>query len=274
MNRFSLSALRAALVGLLLAAPALHPALAAPFEIAATPSRFEVSTSAGKRLGQSLEISNLGAEATEVSMRTLDWSLSPEGDVTYFDALQPGSCRPWVTLERRTLKVPARGKASFRFQVDPPADAPRGECRFMVAIEGVEPAYRADIQKGGASLALPVTGRLAVVVYVALNGAEPKITLSQVGMKEAGGKRTPVVTVSNEGDAHGRLDGALQAVDARGTEFEMVPDGSPILPGQKRSLVLNARGEGSKPVQPVYPVKVKGVVDWDKGGFKVEAELR
>ena len=47
-----------------------------------------------------------------------------------------------------------------------PADAPRSECRFMLAIEGVEPAQQAVIERGGASLSLPVNGRIAVAVYI------------------------------------------------------------------------------------------------------------
>jgi len=259
----------------LAAAGAAWGAQAAPFEIAVSPSRFEVSAKSGARLGQSLEINNVGSAATEVSLRTIDWSYSPEGEISYFDALQPGSCRPWVTLERKTVRVAARGKASFRFQVEPPADAPKGECRFMIAIEGLEPAYQASIAKGGASMNLPVTGRIAVAVYVMVNGAEPRITLTQVGMKDIRGKRTPVVTVSNTGEAHGRLDGSLDATDARGTLFELVPDGSPVMPGQTRHIALLPKGDANgKPIEPVFPIKARGLIEWDKGGFKVDAEFR
>jgi fimbrial chaperone protein len=205
------------------------------------PSRFELSAKSGARLGQSLDIHNVGLTPTEVSVRTLDWGYSPEGEISYLDALQPGSCRPWVLLERKTVKVPARGKTAFRFQIEPPADAPRGECRFMLAIEGVEPAYRAAIGQGGASLSLPVTGRIAVAVYVLLNGAEPRLALSQVGTREVRGQRTPYVTVSNTGDAHGRLDGSLDATDAAGARFEMVPEGTPVLPGQTRLIPLSPK---------------------------------
>jgi len=249
-------------------------AQAASFEIAVAPSRFELSAKSGARLGQTLEISNVGNEATEVSLRTIDWTYSPEGEIGYYDALQPGSCRPWVALERKTVKVAPRSKASFRFQIEPPADASRGECRFMIAIEGVEPAYQASLSRGGASLSLPVTGRIAVAVYVTLNGAEPKIALGQVGMKDVRGKRIPVATVSNSGDAHGRLEGSLEATDAKGTSFEMVPDSSPIMPGQTRSIALVPKGEGGKAVEPVLPIKAKGLLEWEKGGFKVDAEFR
>jgi hypothetical protein len=251
------------------------PASAAPFEIAIMPSRFELAAKSGARLGQTLDIHNVGTAVTEVSVRTLDWSYSPEGEISYLDALQPGSCRPWVLLERKTVKVPARGKAGFRFQIEPPADAPRGECRFMLAIEGVEPAYRAAVGQGGASLSLPVTGRIAVAVYVLANGAEPRLALSQAGMRELHGRRTPYVTVSNTGDAHGRLDGSLDATDAAGKRFEMVPEGTPVMPGQTRLIALQpkASADGQAPA-PVYPLKASGTLDWEKGGFKVNAEFR
>ena len=259
----------------LMLAAAASAAWATPFEVAVMPSRFELAAKSGVRLGQSLDIHNVGNAATEVSVRTLDWRYSPEGDIAYLDPLQPGSCRPWVTLERKTVKVAARGKATFRFQIDPPADAPRGECRFMLAIEGVEPAYQAAIAQGGASLSLPVSGRIAVAVYVQMNGAEPKLVLSEVGMKDIHGKRSPYVTVSNTGDAHGRLEGSLDATDAAGTTFELAPEGTPIMPGQTRAMPLQPKGDaqGNAPV-PVYPLKASGALEWEKGGFKVNAEFR
>jgi P pilus assembly chaperone PapD len=265
--------LRASSFALLLACAGT--ATAAPFEIAVSPSRFEVSSKSGARLGQSLDIHNLATAATEVSVRTIDWSYSPEGNITYHDDLQPGSCRPWVSLERRSVSVPARGKKSFRFQIDPPAGTPRGECRFMIAIEGTEPAQQTIIQGGGASLSLPVSGRIAVAVYVMLDGAEPKLEMKQIASSATGGQRRTIVTVTNTGDAHGRLEGSLDATDSKGRAFELVPEGTPILPGQTRTLALVPKGENGQPaVQPVYPVKTSGTLDWEKGSFKVDAELK
>ena len=148
---------------------------AGPFEIAASPSLFELSGKSGSRIGQSVTIYNVGNSATDLVVRTLDWTFSPEGQVSYHDALQPGSCRPWVTLERRTVRIGARGNIPFRFQVQIPAEAPKGECRFMIALEGAEPAQMAIIQSKGASMSLPVTGRIAIPVYLAMNGAQPKL---------------------------------------------------------------------------------------------------
>lgn len=251
------------------------PALAGPFEVAVSPSRFEVSGKSGGRVGQALTIHNIGAQPTELALRTIDWTYTPTGQIAYYDELVPGSCRPWVTLERKTVKIAARSKLSFRFQVDVPPGSPRGECRFMLAVEGVEPAHKALVEGGNASLSLPVSGRIAVAVYMAVDGAEPKLTMEQFGLMDIKGKRTPVVTVTNAGDAHGRIDGSLDATDARGLKFELLPEGTPILPGQTRTLPLMARAEGNQaPPEFALPLKASGTLEWEKGGFKIEADFK
>jgi len=180
-----------------------------------------------------------------------------------------------VTLERKTVKIAARSKKAFRFQFEVPADAPRRECRVMLAIEGIEPAHKALIESGGASMNLPVNGRIAVAVYFAVNGAEPKLEMKQVRMAELSGKRTPAISITNTGDAHGRLDGGLETKDANGVEFELVPDGTPILPGQTRLIALSPKTEGNKkPPEMAFPLVAKGTLDWDRGSFKIAAEFR
>lgn len=251
------------------------PVWAAAFEVAISPSRFEISGKSAGRIGQSLNIFNVGTTMTEVSVRTLDWSYSDTGNITYHDELLPGSCRSWVTLERKALRVAPQAKAAFRFQVDVPADAPRGECRFMLAVEGVEPAYQAQLQGGGASLSLPVSGRIAVAVYVSVNGAEPKLEINALGVKNINGKSTPVITVTNTGDAHGRLDGGLESVDAKGLTFDLIPESTPIMPGQTRTLPLQARAvEGQKPPEATLPIQASGQLDWELGSFKVKTEFK
>ena len=259
-----------------LAFAALGPsAQAAPFEIAVSPSRFELSGKSAGRLGQSLNIFNVGNTPTEVSLRTLDWTYSADGNVTYHDELMPGSCRPWVTLERRSVRVAPQGKLAFRFQIDVPAGTPKGECRFMVAIEGVEPAYQAQLQGGTASLSLPVSGRIAVAVYVAVDGAAPKLQVRQVGVKSINGRQTPVISVENTGDAHGRLEGGLASVDAKGVKFDLLPEGTPIMPGQTRTLPFSPRAEANqKPPEYTLPVKSAGQLDWELGSFKVDVEFK
>jgi hypothetical protein len=263
------------LLALLSLATLALPTLAAPFEVAISPSRFELAAKPGTRLGQSLTIYNVGAGPTDVAIRTLDWSYSADGNVSYHDELMPRSCRPWVTLERRTVRVPAQGKFAFRFQVEVPPDVARTECRFMLAVEGIEPAYQAQIQSGAASLSLPVSGRIAVAVYVMVGGAEPRLVVEQLGVRQIKGRATPVITINNAGDAHGRLEGGLEAQDAKGQKFVLVPEGTPIMPGQTRTLPLMPRAEeGRPPVEVTLPIRSQGQLDWELGSFKIDYEFR
>jgi hypothetical protein len=251
-------------------------ASAGPFEVAISPSRFELSGKPGARIGQSLNIYNVGATPTQVSIRTLDWTYSEQGAVSYHEELLPGSCRPWVTLERNSLRLAPRNRSSFRFQVDVPPDAPRTECRFMLSVEGTEPAQNVEVPGGtGTQLSLPVNGRIAVAVYVLVNGAAPKLEVKQVGMVQVNGKPTPAITISNTGDAHGRIDGALESVDAKGQKFDLLPESTPILPGQTRTLPFSIKVEPNrKTPEPVYPVKAEGQLDWDLGSFKIKMEFQ
>lgn len=259
----------AALLSIALAGPA------AAFEMSVSPSRVEVAGKSGARIGHSLQLTNVSNRPAEVAVRTLDWTFSDDGNVGFHDELREGSCRPWVTLERRFVRLAPQATVPYRFQVDVPKDAPRGECRFMLAVEGVEPAYRAQIQSGGASLSLPVNGRIAVAVYVAVNGAEPKIEYKGIGVKEQDGKRVPVITLTNTGDAHGRIEGSLDTTDAKGLKFELIPDSSPILPGQTRTLALQPRtSQQRRAIDPVFPLRSDGQLDWDLGSFKVNVEFK
>lgn len=263
-----------AAAALAIATAAAH---AASFEVAVSPSRFEIAAKPATRAGQSLSVFNVGAEPANVAIRTLDWRYSDKGDVTYHEDLLPGSCRPWVTLERRTLRVPPRGRTSFRFQVDVPADAPRGECRFMLAIEGAEPAYQVRMDGNpGSQLSLPVSGRIAIAVYVAIDGAVPKLEVRELAVQDNAGKRTPVITVSNTGNAHGRLEGSLEAVTAKGEKLELVPESTPILPGQTRVLPLSPKPDPARrtQVELAWPLKASGELEWSQGTFKINAELR
>lgn len=248
---------------------------AAPFELGVAPSRFELGAKAGGRVGQVLDIQNMGNAPVELSVRTLDWTYNAQGQIGYHDELLPGSCRPWVLLERRSLKLGPMEKRTLRFQVDVPEGTARSECRFMLAVEGVEPAYQALVREKGMALRLPVSGRIAVAVYLAVGGAAPRLVLEDAGVREHQGRRQPVVVVRNDGDAHGRLGGALDVRSADGKTQEWIPESTPIMPGQTRLLPLSPRADdGVVPTMLPLPVKASGLIDWEEGSFRVEAEFR
>jgi hypothetical protein len=227
---------------------------AADFAVAVSPPRFEVQMKPGERTRQILEITNSAPGASSFKVKTADWTLAPDGSVTFEDALRAGSCRPWVTLERRELTVQSGRPYRFRFEISPPADAPAAECRFALLLEGEDQTAKT------ASLAIPYNARLGVIVYVGIGNVVPRIEIIGGAVQNVNGRPTAVLKVKNTGTAHGRLSGFLSGTDAGNTSLEFAPTPSPILPGESRDIPLTASrpGDPDTPVTARFPVTVRG----------------
>ena len=240
------------------------------FSALVTPPRIEMAVKPGQDARQVIEITQMSPTPGRFRMYTNDWQLNAQGGVEFFDALQPDSCRPWVALERRELTIAGNAKVRFRIQVSPPLDAPVKECRFAVMIEGLDTSA---INSNG--LGFPVSGRIGVIVYAGMDGTQPKLSVvgqSVVPSLDAK-ERLPVISVKNEGNAHGRLAGLLVGTDARGQRLDFSPSTLPILPDQTRPVTLNispdpnAQKDAPLPVI-AYPITIKGNLEW---GGKAQA---
>lgn len=233
------------------------PAWAQGFNAVVSPPRFEVTATPGGRARHVVEISNAGSQPARYKIRTADWSLGQDASVTFYDDLRPGSCRPWVAIERSDLIIPGGARVRFRFEIAPPADAPAGECRFALMIEGDEPAVA-----GSDAIKIPVRGRIGVIVYAAVGDAAPKLEIVKAEVATIAGKRVPALVVRNTGNAHGRLGGFLSGTDALGRELEFAPSTFPVLPGETRSLELSAQSSRNERIDAALPVTVSGTLEW------------
>lgn len=240
--------------------------LASGFSAAASPPRYELSATAGQKVSQVLQIYNVGQANEQYSIKTNDWQLKGD-NLSFHDDLIPNSCRPWVKLERHKVTVNRGDKRAMRFEVDVPAGTPAQECRFAIMIEGTTPAPNQIAD----NINLPVNGRLAVIVYVAIGGAEPVL---QVASLQLSGK-TPTLKVSNSGTAHGRLQGVLAGKDSSGKAVDFSVSSSPIMPGETRLLPLTPH-LGDKHLDPAslkYPITLNGQLYWEKGAFAIDQQL-
>lgn len=223
-----------------------------------SPPRFELAAQPGKPLREVIEITNAGSQPAKFKLRTAEWSLGPDGAVKFDDALKPGSCRPWVAIERREVTVSPGGKYRYRFEIAPPADTPANECRFAILVEGDETAVP---MAGGPSL--PIAGRLGVIVYVGVGGAQPQLEVVGGKVDNVERQALPVILVKNNGNAHGRLTGFLAGTDAAGKKLEFTPSTLPILPGETRAIPLalhRERDEGA--VAIAWPITIRGKLEW------------
>jgi fimbrial chaperone protein len=227
------------------------------FAALVSPPRFELATPAGKTLRAVVEISNRSTAPAKYYVRTADWSLARDLGVTFSEELQPGSCRPWVAIERPEVVVPGAGTVRYRFEVAVPVDAAAGECRFALMIEGAEPSIARS-----QGLEVPVTGRIGVIVYVTIGAGAPELEVFGPKVATLNGQRLPALRVHNAGNAHGRMGGFITGKDARGVAYDFMPSDFPILPGEERDVFLTPSSGTDEHPTLSFPVTVKGTLEW------------
>jgi len=235
------------------------------FAAMASPPRFELRMKPGQTARDIVEISNASTAVGRYRVRTADWSLTADASVTFYDALQPGSCRPWVAIERPQIQVPSAGRLRYRFEVAVPPDAPSGECRFALMVEGED-----TVSAQSSGLVIPVSGRLGIIVYVTVGEARPQLEVIESTTTLVNGERLPAVRVRNTGNAHGRLSGFLSGTDAQGRGLEFSPSSFPVLPGETRTIALTATAGRDEAVRIAYPVTVRGLLEWDNGRLELD----
>jgi hypothetical protein len=227
------------------------------FAAVVSPPRFELTAKAGATLRKVFELSNRADSAAKFRVHTADFTLGKDYSVQFQDALQPNSCRPWVSLERPEASLPAGGTIRYRFEVQVPPDAPAGECRFGILIEGEEPAST----RAGA-LTVPIAGRIGIIVYVVMGDAKPQIEVFGPQVITLNGARVPALRVHNSGNAHARMSGFLSGTDANGLKYDLNPSTLPILPGEERQVILMPSTPGNDHPTLTFPVTVHGNLEW------------
>lgn len=238
------------------------------FALSVSPPRFELSAQPGQTVRAVAELSNAAETATQLNFSTAEWELTPQGGVALSEALKPGSCRPWVAIERRQTLLQPKTQLRYRFEVTPPLDTAPTECRFAIVVSGAE----RQVSPGG-NVTFPISGQIALIVYVAVGDVKPQIKVIKADVVSLNGVLTPVLMVENAGTAHGRLSAFLSGTDAKGVKREFAPSTLPILPGETRMIALNVdAGEdaietGEQPVSdnhsaPIaYPLRMSGTIN-------------
>lgn len=256
--------------GLLLAAlGAFAPGAGAQgFAAYISPPRFEVQAQPGQRLREVLEIQHVGQQKGGYRIYTNDWTFGPDNAVTFSDALAADSCRPWVAIERRELTLEPGARYRYRFEISPPPDTPPRECRFALMVEGLDPA------RVQGAVSFPVGGRIGVIVYAAIGGARPELSVTGTGVETVGGQTTVLLDVRNSGSAHGRLQGYVNGTDAQGRRYELAPADLPILPGETRRIaLLPVTADGQPTPQPRFPLAIKGALEWGPNRLPLDLTL-
>lgn len=233
-----------------------------------TPPRIEARVQPGQTVRQVIEIQHAGRSRGNYRLYTNDWSFNPDRSVRFQDALAPDSCRPWVAIERRELSLESGSRYRYRIEISPPAGTAPRECRFALMIEGLDPAM---VDSG---VSFPVSGRIGVIVYVAVGDVQPRLVLEGAQVQRAGDRPQIELTVRNEGTAHGRLEGFVTGRDADDRRIELSPADSPILPGETRRIPLLVLAEDGQPAPELrLPVRIQGRLEWAGGQLPIDLSL-
>ncbi len=249
-------------------------AAAASFAARISPPNFELKAKPGEVLRKMITISNSDTEAAHYQIRTADWSLNAQGGVIIVPADQPlpsSSCRTWSRIERRSLKLAPGGIKRFRFEVHVPEDAPEGQCRFAIVIS---PAPDTVDTMAFGNFKFPISGAIAVIVYVTVGEAHAQLEFKGVmNKRQHGGEHRPALRFTNTGNAHARPFGSVMAKDASGKKAELIVVPFPILPGRTHDIELMADPEmsGIKTMDELkFPLHLKGRIEWDGGVYQVD----
>lgn len=258
--------LRRLLPALLLLMVLPQLALAQGFSAYVLPPRFEAGAAPGETYRNVIEIQNSSAQPARFGIRTADWVLDENGEISFDYDLAPGSCRPWVGLEALEVRLEGNGRKRFRFEVAVPAGTPAQQCRFAIMIEG-DPLENAQ--------GLSVSGRIGVVVYLDIGDVAARLRVLGSKVENQGERQLPALLVVNEGNAHGRLQGFVDGRDSKGRRWTFAPASHPILPGSKRVIVLTPIGEPEDSEVPAmaFPVAIEGNLDWREQRIPVDTTV-
>lgn len=232
------------------------------FDALVLPPRFEDSARQGSVYRNVLEIQSASPNPTRFNIRSADWTLDAAGDAVFDYALAPGSCRPWLGLEANEVVVEGNGRRRLRFEVAVPQDAPSGQCRFAIMVEG---------QPQQTESGMSVSGRIGIIVYLTIGDGAARLSVTDLRVEAIDGRDLPVVSVRNDGNAHGRLQGFVNGLDAQGRRWTLVPVSHPILPGTTRQVPLQpVVDEGEPPPTLAFPMQLRGQFDWGSQRVPVE----
>jgi fimbrial chaperone protein len=234
------------------------------FSALVSPPRVEATAKVGTTYRSVIEITNVSDATSHFNLYTADWTLDPNGSAIFDNKLASNSCRPWVGIEAKEITVAARAKRRYRFEVAIPKDALARECRFAIMLEG-------DPETVKGKVAVPVSGRIGVIVYLSVGELASNLKIEMATTKSIEGRKLPAFKVTNTGNAHTRLEGYAELVDAKNKKWTVVPESLPILPGETRLIALIPQVEENKPSPtPSYPVKISGKLDAGKQRVPVD----
>jgi len=244
---------------------------AAGFGAGISPTKFELHAQPGEVIRDTLTILNTDAQTAQYLFRSTDWRINPSQGVDFFeDTLLEDSCRPWVRLERKSIRIRGGAQKKYRFEVHIPDDAPARLCTFAILIEPGEPAMAAVA--GNGNLKVPVVGRYAAIVYVTIGDAQAQIEYLGLGERQVRDLRLPTLRFRNTGQTYDRAFGQVMATDRDGKRHRLIAGNFPVLPNRSEAILLSPDQDGRDPASIAFnfPLQLKGKIEIGGETFAID----
>ncbi|HLO85947.1 MAG TPA: fimbria/pilus periplasmic chaperone [Nostocaceae cyanobacterium] len=228
------------IIGLLaLAAP---PATA--LSLGVSPTRVELDINANKTRTYSVRVVNPSNKPIEVQALVRSWVMGKDNKLQVAPASEQ-SLSQWIVFTPSRFKVSPGGSQTVRFSVRPKVQPQPGEHRAVI--------YFQEVPAESKSNSVRVVGRLGVVIYGYVGDIKRAGLLNSVNVETKSNQIQAVFDISNQGNAHIRLNGQYAIWPA--AKYPGAAATKPInnLQNSKSQLPENVLDAGTLPNTPVLP---------------------
>lgn len=226
-------ALTTALVATGLAAIFTAPPLAAAFGVGVQPSTVEMTVKPGDRQRQVVTIGNVHKSKTiSLTMGLADWSLDKDGKLI-LDAPgeTPRSAAEWIRFSPASVTLKPETSQDVTVEISVPYKLEhKGDHRFALLASTMLPELNARGETSG------VWNRyqLASLFYLTLSPSESLPKVASVVINKADPSML-TMEITNQGDAHARLQGSAVVKKRDGTVVAETPLSAVVLNGGERT---------------------------------------
>jgi len=226
-------AISTALVASGLAATMLAAPIAAAFGVGVQPSTVEMTVKPGDRQRQVVTIGNVHKSKTiSLTMGLADWSLDKDGKLI-LDA--PGeterSAADWIRFSPASVTLKPETSQDITVEISVPYKIEnKGDHRFALLASTMLP----ELNERGETSGVWNRYQLASLFYLTLTPSESLPKVASVAINKADPSML-TMEITNEGDAHARLQGSAFVKTQDGTVVAETPLSAVVLDGGERT---------------------------------------
>lgn len=223
-------------------------------EIGVSPPRMEINLNTKTSRSNTITISNLSDKPVEMKAYVRNWKMNEKNQLEDAASTE-NSLDQWIIFTPSRFTIAPRKTQTVRFAIRPKVKPAAGEYRAVIYLQEAAPASSPDADT------INTVGRVGVVVYAHAGEIKRVGTVNSVTVDTKPNQVQAVFDVSNQGNAHIRIEGqyaiwhAGKYPGAKATEplknvgntnaklpANVVTAGSidlvPVLPSNNRQLVL------------------------------------